>query len=118
MKYLVLLMDDGDEQPWNEMTEDAQGALMVKFEAFSLACEARDGVQILAGEALTGPETSTMMRTRSGQVSLTEGPFVEAIEHMGGFYLVQAPDLDVLTGLLTELPAYDIQIWPALEMPE
>lgn len=118
MKYLVLLMDDGDEQSWGEMSEDEQGALMVKFEAFSTACAARDGVEILSGEALTGPETSTVMRTRGGQVSLTEGPFAECIEHMGGFYLVEAPDLDVLTDVLTELPDYDIQIWPVLDMPE
>ena len=44
------------------------------------------------------------MRTRDGQVQLTDGPYAEVIEGMGGFYLVEAPDLDVLVELLRVLP--------------
>jgi len=112
VKYLVLLMGDGELKPWSENTEDEQGALMVKFGEFDEACRAREGVEILAAEALSGPDESTTVRTRGGRVQLTDGPFAEAVEGLGGFYLVEAPNLDVLLELLTFLPAYDMQVSP------
>ena len=116
MRYLVLLMDDGAEKVWTEQTPEEQAATMAKFGEFDAACAARDGVEILAGEALAGPEAATTVRTRDGRVQVTDGPYAEAGEGMGGFYLVQAPDLDVLLELLRVLPAYDIQVSPAVDM--
>lgn len=115
MKYLVLLMGEGDEVPWEEQTDEQQAASMARFEAFDAACAEADGVTILAGEALGPPEMTTVMRTKSEQVTLTDGPYAEAVEGLGGFYLVEAPDLDTLVGLLGRLPAYDIQIQPAVD---
>lgn len=117
MRYLVLLIGYGEMPPWDELTPEQQAADMQKFGDFGAACEARPGVEILSGEALGGPETSTVMATRGGTVSLTEGPFAEALEGLGGFYLVEAPDIDVLVDLLTLLPPYDIQIAPAVDTP-
>jgi hypothetical protein len=117
VKYLVLLIGDGAEKPWLEQTEDEQGAAMAKFGAFSQACAARDGVEILAGEALSDSGDATVMRTTGGTVQLTDGPYAEVIEGMGGFYVLQAPDLDVVVELLRVLPPYDIQIHPIVDMP-
>ena len=116
MRYLVLLMDDGDEKLWPEQTPEEQAATMAKFGDFDAACAAREGVEILAGEALAGPESATTVRTRDGRVQVTDGPYAEAVEGMGGFYLVEAPDLDVVLELLRALPAYDIQVSPAVDM--
>jgi len=116
VRYLVLLMDDGAEKLWSEQTPEEQAATMVKFGEFDAACAARDGVEILAGEALAGPEAATTVRTRDGRVQVSDGPYAEAVEGMGGFYLVEAPDLDVLLQLLRVLPAYDIQVSPAVDM--
>ena len=116
MKYLVLLIGDGAEKPWSEQTEEEQGAAMAKFGAFGEACDTRDGVRILAGEALSGPRDATVMRTTGGRVHLTDGPYAEVIEGMGGFYLLEAPDLDVVVELLRLLPAYDIQIHPTVDV--
>ncbi len=115
MKYLVLLIGDGELKAWTDHSDDEQAALMGQFEAFDVACRERDGVEILAGEALAGPNHATTLRTRGGQTTLTEGPYAEVIEAMGGFYLVEAPDLDVLVGLLHILPAYDMQVSPAVD---
>ena len=113
MKYLVMLIGDGDLPAWDTLSPDEQGAAMQRFADFDAACEARDGVEILAGEALAeGPTAATVMRTRAGKVTLTEGPYAEALEGLGGFFLVEAPDLDVLVELLTALPPYDIQLTP------
>ena len=116
MKYLVMLIGDGDEKPWGDMSSDEQGELMQRFGDFDAACTAREGVQILAGEALDAPSSATVMRTREGKVSLTEGPFAEALEGLGGFYLVEAPDLDTLVELLRALPRYDMQIVPTIDV--
>ena len=57
------------------------------------------------------------MRTSSeGRVALTDGPYAEVIEGMGGFYLLEAPDLDVVVELLRVLPPYDIQIHPTVDV--
>lgn len=115
MKYLVLLIGDGELKPWSEHTEEEQAAVMERFGAFDAACAERDGVEILAGEALAGPTHATTVRTRGGTVQLTEGPYAEVIEGMGGFYLLEAPDLDVLLDLLRILPPYDMQVTPAVD---
>ncbi|WP_210503862.1 YciI family protein [Nocardioides xinjiangensis] len=116
MRYLVLLVGDGEVKPWSEHTEEEQEAAMGRFAAFDAACSEREGVELLAGEALGDPRDATVMRTRAGTVELSDGPYAEAIEGMGGFYLVEAPDLDVLVELLRVLPPYDIQIHPTVEV--
>lgn len=115
MKYLVLLIGDGELKPWSDQTPDEQAGVIDQFESFDAACRERDGVQILAGEALAGPSEATTIRTRGGQVALTDGPYAEVIEGLGGFYLMEVPDLDVLLDLLRILPAYDMQVSPAVD---
>jgi hypothetical protein len=115
MKYLVLLIGDGELPAWNTLTPDEQAAGMQQFEDFDTACRERDGVQILSGEALAGPSSTTTLRTRGGTLSVTEGPYAEVIEGLGGFYLIESPDLDTLLELLAVLPAYDMQISPAVD---
>jgi hypothetical protein len=116
VKYLVLLIGDGAEKPWSDQTEDEQAAAMARFGDFDRACREREGVELIAGEALSDPRDATVMRTTSGRVALTDGPYAEVIEGMGGFYLVESPDLDVLVELLRLLPPYDIQIHPTVDV--
>ena len=116
MKYMVLLLGDGEERPWGDLDAEGQTELMAKFDAFGQACETRDGVQILAGEALAEGPDATTVAYRSGKQVVTEGPYVEAIEGLGGFYLVEVPHLDVLLELLHELPRYDIQLSPVVDV--
>ncbi|USQ76916.1 YciI family protein [Ornithinimicrobium cryptoxanthini] len=115
MKFVVLLMADGDEKAWDQQTPEEQAAVMQRFGAFDEACAAREGVSILAGEALQDGDAAATVRTRDGQLSVTDGPFAEAVEQLGGFYLIEVPDRNVLVELLTELPAYDMQISPVVE---
>ncbi|PUA79143.1 YciI family protein [Nocardioides currus] len=116
MKYLVLLIGDGAEKLWPDQTDAEKQATMAKFGEFASACEARESVELLAGEALSDPRDATVMRSPDGGVQLTDGPYAEVIEGMGGFYLIEAPDLDVLVDLLTVLPRYDIQIHPTIDV--
>lgn len=116
MKYMILLAGDGELTPWSQLTEDEQAFLMERFADFSAACAERDGVEILAGEALQDPETATTVRTRGGSQIVAEGPFTEAYEGLGGFYVVEVPSLDVLLELVKALPAYDMELRPVDEM--
>ena len=116
MRYLVLLIGDGEVKPWPDHTDEEKQAVMARFGAFATACAERDEVEIVAGEALADPRDATVMRTVGGEVRLTDGPYAEVIEGMGGFYLLDAPDLDVVVDLLRILPAYDIQVHPTIEV--
>lgn len=117
MKYLVLLIGHGAERPWMEQSEEEQAAAMARFGEFDRACRDREGVALLAGEALSDSGDATVMRTSAdGRVSLTDGPYAEVIEGMGGFYLLEAPDLDVVVELLQVLPPYDIQVHPTVDV--
>lgn len=116
MKYMILLVGDGPQKPWPTMTPEEQGAVMTRFEEFDAACAAREGVSIVAGEALDEASTGTVMRTGAdGATTLTEGPYAEVLEGLGGFYVVEAPDLDTLTDLLRILPPFDMEIRPVVE---
>ena len=117
MKYFVLLAAMGERPPWEEMTAEDQEADMGRFVAFDEACAARDGVEILSGEALGDGSMATTLRTRAGETTITDGPFAEAAEQIGGYYLLDAPDLDTVTGLCRILPPYDIDIRPVLDAP-
>lgn len=112
MKYLVLLMGPGEMPAWEDLSPEEIGAAMAKFGAFDETCAQRDGVQILSGESLGPAESSTVVRTRGGERTLTDGPYAEAVEQLGGFYLIEAPDLDVLLEVLEVLPPFDLQITP------
>lgn len=117
MKYFVLLAGFGELPSWEDMTAEEQEAGMAKHMAFDEACAARDGVEMLGGEALGDGSMATTLRTRGGAMTVTDGPFAEAAEHIGGYYVLDAPDLDTVTELCGVLPAYDIDIRPVLDTP-
>jgi hypothetical protein len=74
------------------MTDDDMKRFMTRVDA--LEAEMRSaGAWVFSGR-LHGPETATVVRSNDGEVLTTDGPFAEAKEHLGGFYVVEAEDLD------------------------
>jgi hypothetical protein len=72
------------------------------------------GMWVFSGR-LHGPETATVVRAVNGEVLTTDGPFVEAKEHLGGFYIVNAPDLDAALALaarVSDAIRRPIEVWP------
>ena len=116
MKYFVLLAGFGEMPPWDELTAEEQEAQMTQLGAFDEACAARPGVEMLGGEALGDGSMATTLRTRSGEMTITDGPFAEAAEQIGGYYVLDAPDLDTVIELCRILPAYDIELRPVLDV--
>lgn len=117
MKYFVLLAGYGEMPTWDELTPEEQEAGMAKHVEFDEACAARPGVEILSGEALGEGSMATTLRTRGGEMTVTDGPFAEAAEQIGGYYVVDAPELDTVIELCRVLPAYDIDIRPVIDVP-
>jgi hypothetical protein len=60
---------------------------------------------VIGGQQLQPVETATTVRVQDGETLLTDGPFVDAKEHLGGFFLVEADDLDAALELAARVPA-------------
>lgn len=117
MKYFVLLATMGEMSPWDDLTPDEQEAGIAQHVAFGEACAGRPGVEMLGGEALGDGSMATTLRTRGGELTITDGPFAETAEQIGGYYVLEAPDLDTVIELCKVLPPYDIDIRPVLATP-
>ena len=117
VKYFVLLAGYGEMPSWEELSAEEQEAAMSKHVAFGEACAARPGVETVSEEALGDGSMATTLRTRGGEMTITDGPFAEAAEQIGGYYVLDAPDLDTVIELCRILPAYDIDIRPVLDAP-
>lgn len=116
MKYFIMLAGDAGLGPFEELSPEQQGALFEQFGGFDAGCAEAEGVEILSGEALQEGSVATTMRYPNGELTITDGPYAEATEQIGGFYLVEAPDLDTMTNLCKILPDYDIEIRPVADM--
>lgn len=100
---------------WSQASEEVRQQYHREHLAFHKAVAER--AHLVAGEALAGPETATTLRHSNGRPVLTEGPFTETAEVVGGFYLVDADDLDVMTELCELLPkAYSLEIRPVVQV--
>ena len=73
MKYFVLLAGNGELPSMDELTAEEQEAVMAKHGAFDEACAARPGVEVLGGEALGEGSMATTLRTRGGEMTITDG---------------------------------------------
>jgi len=113
VKYVVLVA--ADPRGWVEATPEERQATMEAHTAFERAV-ARSGRK-LSGAALAGADTATTLRAPDGEWAVTDGPFVELAEQIGGFYLVELPDLDAAIGACRELPrSYAVEIRPVIDI--
>jgi hypothetical protein len=98
-KYLLLIY--GDEQSWEVMSAQERKDL----EAGHAVMVAAKKAAILAGHELMRTATATTLRgSVSGKPTPTDGPFLETKEALGGYYLVEAPDLDAAIAIAAMLP--------------
>jgi hypothetical protein len=103
MRYLVLIYDEQTANPSPEPPDPAtMGPVMEEYNAYSQML--RDKGAYVAGEALQPVTTATSIRVRDGQTMTTDGPFAETKEALGGFYLIEAKDLDEALDLGRKCP--------------
>ena len=115
MRYLCLLY--GDETRWERMSKDDIDKVFGQYVAFTEDIK-RTGHH-LAGEPLQPSRTATTVRVRNGKISTTDGPFAETKEQLGGYYLVEAKDLNEAIQLASRIPAAHsgaVEVRPIMEM--
>ena len=100
MKYLFMIIVD--EKRLQAMSESEAQAL--DDESLEYYDALRTGGHFLAAQALESVETATTVRIRNGKVLMTDGPFAETKEQIGGFILVEAKDLDEAIELASHIP--------------
>jgi hypothetical protein len=117
MRYLCLIYDD--EKKVATMPESESNAFMGEYFAFT------DGIKAtghyLAGEALQPVETATTVRVRNGKVGTTDGPFAETKEQLGGFYMIEARDLNDAIQVAAKIPSAKIgsvEVRPIVEFTQ
>ncbi|HEU5422167.1 MAG TPA: YciI family protein [Nitrolancea sp.] len=103
MKYLLMLFD-GDGTSARQQTDDLP-TIIAAHERFT--DELRAGGQYVAAGGLQPRETATTVRVRNGETLISDGPFAEAKEQVGGFYMVEAADLDEALALAARVPYTD-----------
>ena len=102
MQYLLLIYQQ-ETSATSAASDEEMASELAGYGAFTR--EARERAQYVAGEALEPTSTATSVRIRDGQVSVTDGPFAETKEALGGFYLLECRDLDEAIEMAAKIPA-------------
>lgn len=114
MKYMVLIYDpvDGYAGPDGlSLLDDVVAKHM------ALAAELRSSGVMVDGAGLQGVETATTVVRAGGGTTLHDGPFAETREHLGGYYVVDVPDLDAALAIARRVPGVDgtkIEVRPVM----
>ncbi len=117
MKYALLIYEN--EAAWESRPKEEGDKLMADYNTFTESIT-KSG-HILGGEALLPVSTATTVTVRSGEALTTDGPFAETKEQLGGFYLVEAKDLDEAVEIAARIPSStygSIEVRPVMEFPQ
>ena len=111
MQYLLLIYANDTE--WDSRSPEEQGAILKEYQAVS----ATPGVT--GGAQLEPAASATTVRVQDGRTLVTDGPFVEAKEELGGFYLFEADNIDDAIEIAGRIPAARtgaVEVRPLLDM--
>ena len=113
MKYLLLIYTD--EKGWTQSEREKCFA-----ESTQLTHELHSKKQYLGAAPLHPVATATSVRVRDGRRFVTDGPFAETHEQLGGFFLIEAGDLDEAIGIAARIPGArkgTVEVRPVLDLP-
>lgn len=116
MQYMLLIYSADDAGPQPGTAEFDQ--MMKGYFDFNDAAQ-KAGV-FIAGQPLQGRSTASTVRVRHGKSEITDGPFAETKELLGGYYLIDCDDLDVALGWAAKIPTAgygSIEVRPIMELP-
>jgi hypothetical protein len=104
MKYLMLIHQGDAPTPytpdeWAKLSEDEQNAVYRDYQAIN------QDARVTPGEQMEPPETATTVRVQDGRTLTTDGPFAEVKEAIGGYFILEADDLDAAIELAGRVPA-------------
>jgi hypothetical protein len=114
MRYMCVIYDE--EAKIGAMSKEEGEAFMGEYFAFT--DEIKKSGHYLGGEALQPVTTATTVRIRNGKLSTTDGPFAETKEQLGGFYLINARDLNEAIQIAAKIPSArmgTVEVRPVVE---
>jgi hypothetical protein len=114
MKYLLLIY--ADERAYETLSEDQRHELYAAYDV--LMKDLAEKGQSLAGDELAPTSTATTVQVRNGERLITDGPFAETKEQLGGYFLVDVPDLDAAIDIAARIPsvhAGSIEVRPVMD---
>ena len=116
MKYMLLIYDD--EKIWATMPEAERQKMFGEYMQFGK--DVQESGHYKAGAPLQPTSKATSVKVRNGKRLVTDGPFAETREQLGGYYLVEAKDLDEAIGIAARIPSVrigTIEVRPVMETP-
>ena len=114
MKYLLLIYND--EQEWNAISESERQEIYGEYR--KLRSDLQTHGQFVGGSQLQPISTATSVRVRDGKELVTDGPYAETHEQLGGYFLVEAENLDEATSIAARIPSAKtgtIEVRPLVE---
>jgi hypothetical protein len=97
-QYMLLIYGPTEGGP----SEDEMQAQLPRWFEYTQALQ--DAGVMVAGDALQGPDTATTVRVREGETVLSDGPFADTKELLGGYYILDVPDLDAALKWAAQMP--------------
>ena len=116
MQYMLLIY--ANEKDWDKLTPEEMGQVMGEYGAFTDSIVKSGNYK--AGEPLEPTSAATTVRVRGGKTQVTDGPFAETREQLGGFYWIEAPNLDEAIKIAARIPSArsgSIEVRPIMPMP-
>jgi hypothetical protein len=114
MKYVLMFVGSSEDQDaWERLSKEQ---LAVAYEGANKWFEeqSRSG-RLVGGEELQGPRSSTTVRIKNGKAIVTDGPYIEAKEIIGGFAIVEVKDLDEALAMAKAWPAGAVEVRPVVD---
>ncbi|HSC91181.1 MAG TPA: YciI family protein [Gaiellaceae bacterium] len=114
MRYLALIY--GDEQRWEGLGDAERQAMYERYRAFG--AKTRERGNLVEGSELRPTSTATTVRVRDGETLVTDGPFAELREQIGGYYVLDCDSIDEAVALAAGIPAVEhgaIEVRPGVE---
>ncbi len=114
MKYVLLFVGTmEDQESWDAQTREETLASYAKAGEWFMKY-GRSG-KLVGGEELQGPSTATTISRKEGKVSVTDGPFIESKEVIGGFAVIDVADLDEALAIAKEWPGGPVEVRPVVD---
>jgi hypothetical protein len=110
-RYMFLIY--GDESRYADVTPEDWNQMLQAHNAWSAAVVAAGGT-VISGEALAPSGTSTTVRQGGNGPVLTDGPFIETKEALGGYYVIECADLDQALSFAKTLPGETVEVRPVI----
>ena len=114
MKYMLLIYHD--EPSWNAVPENERQQIYLEYRKLRTDLESLG--QFVTGSQLQPISTATSVRVRDGKELVTDGPFAETHEQLGGYFLIEAKNLDEATAIAARIPSArtgTIEVRPLIE---